>query len=184
LLERAEVTAEFAVLLLFLSPFPVRPEKVPVLTVCEACNACSNTAGKKSLSSVYGWTMEGGFLSQNCVESLRAIKRTKEELVALPSSPQAPPLPTGFLWDRTALEARLEQAWASTPTSTDQQQTTRQTLVPPNKWVAVYGLLQSENLAAKALGIPGTSTSVTFTVIWGSPGWSPVQRLMRAAHSA
>jgi hypothetical protein len=63
--------------------------------------------------------------------------------MALPFSPHAPPLPKAFVWNRTALKARLRKAQLYIRALTNQQEEKRQALMPSEKWVAVYGRLQS-----------------------------------------
>jgi hypothetical protein len=133
-----------AALLLLACSLPLRPEQVPVLTVCEALRQLQQYRGRGIIVvGLYGWTMEGGFLSENCVRSSDRTKRSTEELIALRFSPQAPPLPTGFVWNRAALEARLRQAQIPKRTKIEQHQNTGQALLPSEKRVAVYGRLQS-----------------------------------------
>ncbi|MGI9071474.1 MAG: hypothetical protein ACR2JB_09215 [Bryobacteraceae bacterium] len=52
-------------------------------------------------------------------------------------------MPTGFVWNRAALDARLRQAQLYTRAFTGQREEKGQALLPSEKWVAVYGRLQS-----------------------------------------
>lgn len=74
------MTVERAILLLLVSPLPVLPEQASVLTVCEALRHVQQYRGREIIVvGLYGWAMEGGFLSENCIRSSDGTKRSTEK---------------------------------------------------------------------------------------------------------
>lgn len=131
-------------LMLLTWPITALPRHVPVLTVCDALQRAREYRGREVIVvGVRGWTIDGAYLRQNCLEGSTGARQTVEEVIGLPFSSHAPRLPPGFRWHRAALNSKFREAQSSTKLSIAQNEQVGRVLLPPEKWVAVYGILES-----------------------------------------